>query len=106
MRSRLAVAFVLAGMTCAHAQQTITPVAPPPGLPSTFPQFQTYSTCLMTCDTRVGVCQSSCSLTNSPGVAFTATGVATPGAAGALTQCYLSCNSQALLCKQSCTPPH
>jgi len=25
---------------------------------------------------------------------------------GALTQCYMSCTSQALLCKQSCPPPH
>src|SRR5690348_15840275 len=96
-----------AGLTCADAQQTITPVAPPPGLPSNFPQFQNYSGCLMNCDTRVSTCQSSCSVSNSPTFTFAPPGTGpTRPDPGALSQCYMSCTSQALACKQSCTPPH
>jgi hypothetical protein len=101
LRLWLAVALLAAGVTCAHAQQTITPVTPPPSLPSTFPQFQTYSTCLMNCDTRVGSCQSSCSF---PSVATSTQTTIRPDP-GALTQCYISCTSQALLCKQACRQP-
>ena len=117
MRLLLAVVFVIAGLTCAHAQfnpaNPNTPVATP-GLPSTFPQYQTYAACVMNCDTRVGACQSYCSLNNSPGftlapVASTApgtgTGTLTTGAAS-LTQCNMTCVSQSLVCKQSCPPPH
>jgi hypothetical protein len=108
LRLWLAVAFVVAGVTCAHAQQTITPVTPLPGLPPTFPQYQTYATCVMNCDTRVGQCQSTCSVSNSPAFTFapTTTGTPTRPDPGALSQCYISCTSQALLCKQSCPPPH
>jgi hypothetical protein len=104
----IAVAFVVAGLTCAHAQQTITPVTPPAGLPSTFPQFQTYASCLMNCDTRVGQCQSTCSVSNSPAFTFapTTTGTPTRPDPGAVSQCFIACNSQALACKQTCTPPH
>jgi len=114
MRLRLAVAFVVAGVTCAHAQQTITPITPPAGLPSTFPQYQVYSACVMNCDTRVGQCQGACSLNNSPAFTLapfastapgTGTGVLTSGAAS-LTQCNMTCISQSLACKMSCQPPH
>jgi hypothetical protein len=111
LRVRLVVCFVLAAVTCAHAQQgvTVTPLPPPPTLPSTFPQFQTYSTCLMTCDTKAGTCQGTCSVNNSPAVTFAAPTSATMGTRpdpGALAQCNQICTNQALLCKQSCTPPH
>ena len=110
MRLRLAVFLVLAAVGSAHAQQTVTPVAPPPGLPSTFPQFQTYSGCLMNCDTRSVTCQSTCSVTNGPTSTFAATGTGTTAGtrpdAGTLAQCYIGCNTQALSCKQTCAPPH
>jgi hypothetical protein len=106
LRLRLAVCFALAAVTGAHAQQTVTPVPPPPPLPSTFPQFQTYATCLMNCDTKAGTCQSTCSVTNSPTATFATTPVGTRPDPGALAQCYLSCSTQALTCKQTCTPPH
>jgi hypothetical protein len=114
MRLRLAVAFVVTGATCAYAQQTFTPIPAPPGLPSTFPQYQNYAGCLMNCDTRVAQCQGSCSLTNSPAFTLaplastapgTGTGTLTSGAAS-LTQCNMNCVSQSLVCKQSCQPPH
>ena len=107
LRVLLTVAFVVAGMTCAHAQQTITPVTPPAGLPSTFQQYQNYAGCVLNCDTRVGTCQSSCSASNSPTFTFapTTTGTPTRPDPGALTQCFISCNSQALLCKQACRLP-
>jgi hypothetical protein len=120
MRLLLAVVFVIAGLTCAHAQVNPAnpntpgvPVTPTP-LPSTFPQFQNYTACLMNCDTRVGTCQSSCSLNNSPSFTLaplastspgTGTGTVTSGAAS-LTQCNMTCVSQSLVCKQSCTAPH
>jgi hypothetical protein len=109
--------FVLAAVAHAHAQQTVT-VPPPTSLPSTFPQFQTYAGCLMNCDTRAGTCQSTCSVSNSPAVTFAAPS-STPSAtrsdpslapvrpdAGALAQCSLNCSTQALACKQACSPPH
>ena len=68
MRLRLAVFLVLAAVGSAHAQQTTN--TPPPGLPSTFPQFQTYAGCLMNCDTRSVTCQSTCSVSNSPTSTF------------------------------------
>ena len=114
MGLRLAVAFVVAGVTCAHAQQTITPIPTAPSLPPNFPQYKTYAACVMNCDTRVGACQGSCSLNNTPTFTLapfastapgTGTGTLTTGAAS-LTQCYMSCTSQALLCKQSCPPVH
>jgi hypothetical protein len=107
MRLRLAVCFVLAAIVQAHAQQTVTVPPPPVSPPSTFPQFQTYAGCLMNCDTKSATCQGTCSVSNSPSLTFAQTG--TPGTRqdpGALSQCYLSCNSQALACKQTCTPPH
>jgi hypothetical protein len=92
----------------ADAQQT-TNTPPPTGLPSTFPQFQTYAGCLMNCDTRSVTCQSTCSVTNTPTLTLaptTSTPTTTRPDAGALAQCYLGCNSQALACKQTCAPPH
>jgi hypothetical protein len=108
MRFRLAVCLVLAGVVHAHAQQTVTVPPPPTPLPSTFPQFQTYAGCLMNCDTRSATCQSTCSVSNSPSLTFAQSGTpaGTRADPGALSQCYLSCSSQALACKQTCTPPH
>jgi len=108
LRLRFAVFLAFVAVAPAHAQQTIN-TPPPPSLPSTFPQFQTYSGCLMNCDTRSVTCQSTCSVSNSPAVTFAGPTSATGGTRpdpGALTQCYLGCNSQALACKQTCTPPH
>jgi hypothetical protein len=109
LRLPLAVFFVFAAIAPAHAQQTVTPIPPPPSLPSTFPQFQTYAGCLMNCDTRSATCQSTCSVSNSPAVTFAGSTSATSGTRpdpGALSQCYLGCSTQALACKQTCTPPH
>jgi hypothetical protein len=106
LRLRLAICLLLAGVACAHAQQTTTVPPPPPGLPSTFPQFQTYAGCLMNCDTKSGMCQGACSLSNSPSLTFAPTPAGTRPDPGALAQCYISCNTQQLVCKQSCTPPH
>jgi hypothetical protein len=103
---RLAVCLVLAGLGCAQAQQTTTVPTPPPGLRSTFPQFQTYAGCLMNCDTKSGTCQGTCSVSNSPTVTFAPTPAGTRPDPGTLAQCYLSCNTQALVCKQACTAPH
>jgi hypothetical protein len=107
LRVRLAVGFVLAAVAWAHAQQTTTP-PPAKGLPSTFPQFQTYAGCLMNCDTRAGTCQGTCSVSNSPSITLapTTTTSGTRPDAGALAQCYAACNTQALTCKQGCTAPH
>jgi hypothetical protein len=102
---RLAVFLVLAAVDGAHAQQTTT-TPPPTGLPSTFPQFQTYAGCLMNCDTRSATCQGTCSVSNTPTFTFAPTSTGTRSDAGALAQCYLSCNTQALSCKQTCAPPH
>jgi hypothetical protein len=109
LRLRLAVFLVLAAVAPARAQQTVTPIPPPTGLPSTFPQFQTYAGCLMNCDTRSVTCQSTCSVSNTPAFTLaptTNTPTATRPDPGALAQCYLGCNSQALACKQTCAPPH
>jgi hypothetical protein len=108
LRLRLAGCLVLAAVTCAHAQQTTTVPPPPAGLKSTFPQFQTYAGCLMNCDTRSGTCQSTCNVGNSPTftLAPTTTPTGTRPDPGALAQCYVACNTQALICKQGCTPPH
>jgi len=119
LRLRLAVFFVLAAVTHAPAQQTVT-TPPPTPLPSTFPQFQSYSGCLMSCDTTAGTCRATCSVSNSPAVTFPSPLAATtPSAtrtdpslvpvrpdAGALAQCNLNCGTQVLICKQACTPPH
>jgi hypothetical protein len=105
LRLRLAVGFVVAAVACAHAQQTTTP-PPPQGLPSTFPQFQTYAGCLMNCDTRAGTCQGSCSVSNSPSLTFAPTTAGARPDPGTLAQCYAACNTQALTCKQACNPPH
>jgi hypothetical protein len=108
LRLRLAIFCLLAAVTQAHAQQTVT-TPPPTSPPSTFPQFQTYSSCLMNCDTRAGTCQSTCSVSNSPSLTFaapTSSSAATRPDPGTLAQCYSSCSTQALACKQACTPPH
>jgi hypothetical protein len=112
LRVGLAFFFVLAVVVQAHAQQTVTQ-PPPTSPPSTFPQFQTYAGCLMNCDTRAGTCQSTCSVSNSPAVTFAApsttlnaTRTDSSVAVPTLAQCYLSCSTQALVCKQACIPPH
>jgi hypothetical protein len=114
LRVWLAVSFVLAAAAQAQAQQTVTQ-PPPASPPSTFPQFQTYNSCLMNCDTRAGTCQGTCSVSNSPALTFAAPPSATNPSATrtdssvavpTLAQCYLSCSTQALVCKRACTPPH
>ena len=105
VRLRLAICFALATVTGAYAQQTTT-VPPPAPLPSTFPQFQTYTGCVMNCDTRSGLCQSTCSVSNAPNLTFATTPTGARPDPGALAQCYLVCNAQALACKQTCAPPH
>jgi len=82
------------------AQQTVTPIPPPPGLPSIIPQTQAFTACVMNCDTASGACQGACSVSNSPAQ------TSAVGAHEALTQCYLSCSSQQLVCKQGCPSPH
>jgi len=82
------------------AQQTVTPIPPPPGLPSIIPQTQVYTACVMNCDTASGSCQSGCSVDNSPARTSAA------GVHDTLTQCYLGCTSQLLACKQTCPTPH
>ena len=68
MRSRLAIGVLILGLgwTPTLAQQTVTPIPPPPGLPSIIPQTQAYTACIMNCDTAAGGCQSACSVSNSP----------------------------------------
>jgi hypothetical protein len=87
------------------AQQTVTVPPVPPSLPSIQPQFQAFTGCVMNCDTAAGMCQGGCSVNNTP-----ATLAATPAPGirpdpNALSQCYLSCTGQQLVCKQACTPP-
>jgi hypothetical protein len=109
VRLRIVTCVVLAGVGLAHAQQTVTPPPPPPGLPSNFPQYQTYAGCVMNCDTKTSMCQSTCSINNSPSATFPSTTSTLTGARpdpGALAQCYVTCNAQQLSCKQACVPPH
>jgi hypothetical protein len=106
LRLRLAVCLVLAGVGCASAQQTTTVPPPPAGLPSNFPQVQTYAACLMNCDTKQGTCQGTCSVSNSPTFTFAPTPAGTRPDSGTLSQCYLSCTTQQLTCKNACTAPH
>jgi len=70
------------------AQQTVTPIPPPPGLPSIIPQTQAFTACVMNCDTASGGCQSACSVNNSPVLTSAA------GVHEALTECYLRCTGQ------------
>jgi len=110
VRFWLAVCVVLAGIGCARAQQTTTVPPPPPGLPSSFPQYQTYSGCVMNCDSKATTCQSTCSVNNSPSTTFpsSATIAASAGTRpdpGTLSQCYLACTNAQLSCKQTCSPP-
>ena len=96
----IGVLILCLGWTPALAQQTVTPIPPPPGLPSIIPQTQAFTACVMNCDTASGACQGACSVSNSPALTSAA------GAHEALTQCYLSCSSQQLVCKQGCPAPH
>ena len=104
IRARLAAAVLILGVLWASAQtlaqQTVTPIPPPPGLPSIIPQTQAFTACVMNCDTASGACQGACSVSNSPAQ------TSAVGAHEALTQCYLSCSSQQLVCKQGCPSPH
>jgi hypothetical protein len=102
MNSRLAIGVLSLGLgwTPALAQQTVTPIPPPPGLPSIIPQTQVYTACIMNCDTAGGSCQSACSVSNSPARTSAA------GVHDTLTQCYLGCTSTLLQCKQTCPSPH
>jgi hypothetical protein len=104
IRARLAATVLILGVVWApaqtRAQQTVTPIPPPPGLPSIIPQTQAYTACIMNCDTAAGSCQSGCSVSNSPERTSAA------GAHETLTQCYLACTSALLQCKQTCPSPH
>src|SRR5215469_4887733 len=95
MRSRLAIGVLILGLgwTPTLAQQTVTPIPPPPGLPSIIPQTQAYTACIINCDTGSGTCQSACNISNSPARTSAA------GVHDTLTQCYLGCTSQQLQCK-------
>jgi hypothetical protein len=113
---RLAICVLFVGIGWAHAQpldegrpvrlaqQTTTVPPPPPPLPSTLPQAQALSSCLMSCDTRSGMCQGTCSVGNSPSLTLAAPTAGTRPDPGALAQCYLSCSTQQISCKQAC--PH
>jgi hypothetical protein len=98
----LIIGIMLAGIGSTQAQ---TPVTPPPTVtaPSvTTQQSQALLTCYANCDSRVGLCQGSCSQSNS---ALVTLAPATPGVRpdpGALTQCFLNCSTQQLACKQAC----
>ena len=71
MSSKLAVCVFILGVVWAPtqtpeegppvrlAQQTVTPIPPPPGLPSIIPQTQAFTACVMNCDTAVGLCQGA-----------------------------------------------
>jgi hypothetical protein len=117
VRSRFALGILILGVVWAQApmpdegppvrlaQQTVTVPPVPPSLPSIQPQFQAFTGCVMNCDTAAGMCQGGCSVNNTP-----ATLAATPAPGirpnpNALSQCYLSCTGQQLVCKQACTPP-
>jgi hypothetical protein len=100
VRLTIGVLILCLGWTPAQAQQTVTPIPPPPGLPSIIPQTQAFTSCVLNCDTTVGLCQGACSVNNSPVLTSAA------GAHEALTQCYLHCTSQQLACKQACPAPH
>jgi hypothetical protein len=114
---RLAICVLLVGIGWAHAQtldegrpvrlaQQTTTVPPPPALPSTLPRAQALSSCLMSCDTKSGMCQGTCSVSNSPSVTLAAPTAGTRPDPGALAQCYLSCSTQQITCKQACNAPH
>jgi hypothetical protein len=101
VRLTISVLILCLGWTPAQAQQTFTPPPPPPpGLPSIQPQTQAYTACIMNCDTASGGCQGACSVANSPDRTIVA------GAHETLNQCYLSCTSTLLQCKQACPAPH
>jgi hypothetical protein len=114
--SRLAVGVLVLGVVWASAptldesppvrlaQQTVTVPPVPPSLPSIQPQVQAFTSCVMNCDTSAGVCQGGCSVNNSPAALATPAMGPRPDP-NALSQCYLSCTSQQLVCKQACTPP-
>jgi hypothetical protein len=82
--------------------------APSPTSPSS-PQSLAFTNCLMNCDTRAGICQGTCAISNSVSTAFAAPG---PNAfnpsfsaradLGGLAQCNLTCTAQQLACKQAC----
>ena len=109
MSSRLAACVLVLGVALAPvqtlAQQTVIVIPPPPGLPSILPQTQAFTSCVLNCDTTVGLCQGACSVNNSPVALATPVGGPRPDP-NALAQCFISCTSQQLNCKQACTPPH
>ena len=120
MRHRLAVFILLAGIGCAGAQtadegppvrlaqSTQAPIGQSQSSQSQA-QSQAFTSCLMNCDTRAGSCQGTCSVSNSVQSSFP---VASPNPfnptfnarpdTGSLTQCYISCTTQQLVCKQGC----
>jgi hypothetical protein len=55
LRFKLATLCLIGSATCALGQQTVT-VPPPTPIPSTLPQAQTFTSCLMNCDTAAGTC--------------------------------------------------
>jgi hypothetical protein len=95
-RARLNIGVLILGLGWTPAQ---TPEEGPPVRLAqqtvvVLPQIQAFTACVMNCDTTSGACQGACSVNNSPAL------TSATGAHEALTQCYLSCKSQQLACKQ------
>jgi hypothetical protein len=95
------------------AQSSQAPISQPTPSPSptspSSPQSQAFTSCLMNCDTRIGLCQGTCSVNNvlsatilgAPVSGLTPTPAIRPDP-GALSQCYSNCTTQQLSCKQAC----
>jgi hypothetical protein len=99
------LSFLTLGANCALAQQTVT--VPPAAftLPSTRPQTEAFTACVVNCDTAVGACHGRCNVNNSPLTTFAPSIAGTRPDPGALSQCHQSCIVVQLTCKQSCRPP-
>ena len=99
MRFRLAICALLIGIGGADAQG---PDARRPIRLAQTSQSQTFTSCLLNCDTRSGTCQGSCGVGNSPSTTFATPTTGSRPDPGALAQCYLTCTTQQLSCKQAC----
>jgi hypothetical protein len=117
VRARLALGVLILGVVWAQvptpdegppvrlAQQTVVVPPVPPSLPSIQPQIQAFTACVLNCDTAAGMCQGGCSVNNSPALLAATPPPGIRPDPTALSQCYLSCTNQQLVCKQTCTPP-